>query len=326
MINPGNGSKWGIKSSGTNLTGDIHGIIDNANKFIVVCGYNFSPYIDPISIIPRLIARKNAGVDILIILPPKMWGFGNGNHTNNIQYLLNNGIGVILNSNNHSKWIISDYGYYYGSLNFTTISMTSRVEVVSFCDALHRPAIPGWMHQTKRHLLGYAVTELNYFNTVTATTSLGTVNIATLTTLQSTFGQILRYNPEIEKVRKTLLNYEDVRVRLSSIIDSYFPIINISGLDKIWRLINNAIYTLDKLAYAGNHIILKYENQSLREFSISGYNRIHQNFSRQIERLIKAIKETDGQTSRQEKIITITNKIELVLKEYLRTDNNEELK
>ncbi len=323
MINPGNGSKWGIKPSGTNLTGDIHDIIDNANNFIVVCGYNFSPYNHPTSIIPRLIARRNAGIDVLLILPPKMWGFGNRNHTNNIQHLIDNGIGVILNSNNHSKWIISDYGYYYGSLNFTAISMTTRIEVVSLCDALQQPATPWWMNQTKQELLGYAVTELNNFNTVTATTILSAINVATLTTLQNVFGQILRYNPEIEKVEKTLLNYEEVRNELSKIIDSYFPLINITDLDKIWRLINNAIYTLDRLAYAGNDILLKYENQSLNGLSILGYNRIHSRFSRQIENLIGAIKVTDMETSRQEKIITITNSIEIKLKEFLKTDDNK---
>ncbi len=323
MINPGNGSMWGIKPSGTNLTGDIHDIIDNANNFIVVCGYNFSPYNHPTSIIPRLIARKDAGVDVLIILPPKMWGFGNRNHTNNIQHLITKGIGVILNSNNHSKWIISDYGYYYGSLNFTAISMTTRVEVVSLCDALQQPVIPWWMNQTKQELLGYAVTELTHFNSVTATTNLGAVNTATLTTLQNVFGQILRYNPEIEKVEKTLLNYEEVRNELSLIIDSYFPLIKITDLDNIWRLINNAIYTLDRLAFAGNDILLKYQSQSLKGYSIFGYNRIHSNFIRQIENIILTIKETDIQTSRQDKIIDITNSIELKLKEFLRTDDNE---
>lgn len=323
MINPGNGSKWGIKPSGINLTGDIHDIIDRANNFIVVCGYNFSPYNHPTSIIPRLIARSNTGVDVLVILPPTMWGFGNRNHTNNIQYLINNGIGVILNSNNHSKWIISDYGYYYGSLNFTAISMTTRVEVVSFCDSLQQPTIPWWMNQTKQELLGYAVTELNNFNTIIATTNLGTVNTTTLTTLQNVFGQILRYNPEIVKVEKTLLNYEEVRNQLSQIIDSYFPLIKISDLDEIWRLINNSIYTLDRLAYSGNDILLKYQSQSLKGFSIFVYNRIHSNFIRQIEKIIGTIKETNMQTSRQEKIITITNSIEQKLKAFLKTDDNE---
>lgn len=323
MINPGNGSKWGIKPSGTDLTVDIHDILNNSNDFIVVCGYNFSPYNHSTSIIPSLIRKRNSGVDVLVILPPKMWGFGNRNHTNNIQHLINYNIGVILNSNNHSKWIISDYGYYYGSLNFTTISMKTRVEVVSLCNSLQKPNIPWWMHQTKQELIAYAVTELNNFHTVVATANLGAVNNAVLTTLQNVFGQILRYNPKIEKVQKTLLNYELVKMNLSSIIDFYYPLISISDLDKIWRLINNAIYTLDRLAYAGNDMLLKHENQSLRGFSILGYNRIHDNFSRQIEIIIEAIKRGDIHSLKQEKNIVNTNKIESTLNEHLKTDDNE---
>jgi hypothetical protein len=322
MINPGNGSKWGIKPSGTNLTVDIHEIIDNANSYIVVCGYNFSPYNHPTSIIPRLIARRNAGVNVLLIAPPRMWGFGNTNHTNNLQHLINNGIGVILNTYNHSKWIISDYGYYYGSLNFTASSMTTKVEVVSFCDSLQQPNIPWWMNRTKQELLQFAVSELNHFNTVTATTNLGIVNTASLNTLQGVFARILRYNPEIEKVERTLLNYEDVRNELSSIIDNYFPLITISELDKIWQPINNAIYTLDKLAYSGNDILLKYQQQSLKGFSIYGYNRIHSNFSRQIERLLVYLKSIELQTSRQEKNSSITKEIENILTGLIDKDNN----
>lgn len=323
MINPGNGSKWGIKPSGTNLTADIHDIIDNATSFIVVCGYNFSPFNHPTSIIPKLIAQRNAGLDILLITPPNMWGFGNRNHTNNIQHLINNGIGVILNSHNHSKWIISDYGYYYGSLNFTAASMTTKVEVVSFCDSLHQAHIPWWMNQTKQELLQFAVSELNVFNTVRATTNLGAVNIATLTTLQGVFQRILRYNPEIEKVERTLLNYEEVRLELSTIIDAYYPLISIIELNTIWSLINNLVYTLDRLAYAGNDILLKYQNQSLRGFSILGYNRIHDNFVRQVERLIITIQENDLKTLTHEKVIGLTRKIENKLNDLLENDNNE---
>jgi hypothetical protein len=323
MINPGNGSKWGIKPAQTNLTGDIHDIINNAVDFIILCGYNFSPYNHPSSVIPLLIRKRNAGVNVLVILPPKMWGFGNRNHTNNIQHLTNNNIGVILNSNNHSKWIISDYGYYYGSLNFTSISMKSRVEVVSICDALRQPNKPWWMNETKKELLGYVLTELNNFNNVTATTNLGAVNTAILTSLRNTFGQILRYNPEIEKVQKTLNNYEEVRMNLSSIIDLYYPLIEISELDKIWRLINNAIYTLDRLAYAGNDMLLKYENQSLRGFSIYGYNRIQANFTRQVEKIIDTIKQSDFQSIQQEKNIALTINLEKVLREYLRTNDDD---
>ncbi len=317
MINPGNGSRWGIIPYRTNVTADIHDVIDNANYFVVVCGYNFSPHNHPTSIIPRLIARRNASVAVLLIMPPRMWGFGNTNHTANIQHLINNGIGVILNSNNHSKWIITDYGYYYGSLNFTAASMTTKVEVISICNTLRQAGAPLWMNQTKQELLQFAVNELSLFNTVTATTNLGVVNTGALTTLRRVFGLILRYNPEIEKVQTTLLNYEDVRVELSSIIDGYFPLVSLTELDRIWQLINNAIYTLDRLAYRGNDMLIKYENQSSITGDVATYNRIHANFMQQVKNIIETIEQNEFKNNPQERVMSANSQTEKILKKYL---------
>lgn len=319
MINPGNGSRWGIKPSGTNITADIHDIIDNANDFIVVCGYNFSPYNHPTSIIPRLIAQRQAGLAVLIIMPPNLWGFGNRNHTNNIQYLINNGIGVILNSNNHSKWIITDFGYYYGSLNFTATSMTTKIEVVSICNTLQHPGIPWWMNQTKQELLRFAVSELNNFST--ATRNLGAVNAAALTTLRLVFPLILRYNPEIEKVETTLLNYEDVRINLSSLVDGYFTLISLEDLENIWQLVNKAVYTLDRLASRGNDILLKYNSQVSIRGDIAEYNKIHSNFIRRIEQLINFIETEQFKTSIDDKLISYNKRIEDKLSQFLEDDN-----
>ena len=321
MIDPRNGSRWGIKPSGTNITADIHDIIDNAKEFIVVCGYNFSPFNHPTSIIPRLIARRIAGAHILLIMPPNMWGFGNTNHTLNIQYLINNGVGVILNSNNHSKWIITDFGYYYGSLNFTAASMTTKVEVVSICNTISRPGIPWWMNQTKQELLQFAIDELNHFNSVTAIKNSGAVNIAALTTLRRVFGLILKYNPEIEKVQTTLLNYEDVRIQLSSIIDEYFPVVSLEDLNIIWRLINEAIYTLDQLALLGNDILIKYNSQLIISDDIIIYNRLHSNFTQSIEQVTAAVRSDNMSTNIQENMLRSNIQLERILRQFLENDN-----
>jgi hypothetical protein len=322
MITRTNGSKWGIKDSGVDFTPEIHSIIDNATTFIVVCGYNFSPYNHRTSIIPRLIAQKNAGVDVLFIAPPTMWGFGNTRHTGNIQHLVNNNIGVVLNSNNHSKWLLSDYGYYYGSLNFTASSMTTKVEIVSFCDTLHRARrpIPQWMTDTKSELLNFAISELRNFNTVVATMNLGTVNANTLRILRRTLTRILRYNPSIEKIETTLENYEDVRLELSSIIDNYFPLTSFDKLNEYWRQINNSISTLDRLAFAGNDILLRNENQTLRGLNLVGYNKLHDNFTSRINDLTTFTQENKFEEVRQEKLISLTTQTENILNNYKSSD------
>lgn len=315
MITSLNGSKWGIKDSGVDFTPDIHNIIDNATKYIVVCGYNFSPYTNKTSIIPRLIAKKKLKVDVLFIAPPRMWGFGNTKHTGNIQHLVNNNIGVILNSNNHSKWLLSDFGYYYGSLNFTATSMKKKVEVVSFCNSLlglSRPN-PQWMTDTKNELLNFGISELKNFNKVVATMNLGLVNVKTLNILQRALTRILRYNPSIEKIETTLENYEDVRLELSSIIDILYPLTSFETLNEFWRQINNSISTLDRLAFAGNDVFLKNEDQSLRNSDLVEYNKLHDLFKLNIEEIIKFTLENKIESKPQEKLIRLTAQTEQIL-------------
>jgi hypothetical protein len=326
MIYRTNGSKWGIKDSGLDFTPDIHSIIDNSNKYIIVCGYNFSPLTHRTSIIPRLIARKNAGVDVLFISPPRMWGYGNTKHTTNINHLVNNNIGVILNSNNHSKWLLSDFGYYYGSLNFTAASMLTKVEVISFCDKLHQPrhAIPLWMQETKTELLNFAIHELRAFNSVAATVNLGTINGKTLLKLRRVLKRILKFNPSIEKIETTLLNYEDVRIELSTIIDDYFTCVNFESLNQIWRRINNSISTLDRLAFEGNEIFLNNLAQPLIEPNSDEYNTLHEQFVTRIEALRDYINDNNIKENRLEKLIQITKEIEKKLNGFRNLDREME--
>ena len=218
-----------------------------------------------------------------------MWAFGKKNHTTNIQHLVTNGVGVILNSKNHSKWILSDAGYYYGSLNFTAESMTKKVEVVSYCDTFQRVrgTIPQWMTETKEELLDFSIGELKKFNSSIQTVNLGSVNANILATLRRALTKILKYNPSIEKIETTLLNYEDVRLELSSIVDELFPIVPFKILDKYWEQINITINILTELACCGNDIWVNEQAEGADDKAFKEYNQLHSNFVSAVETLIE---------------------------------------
>lgn len=324
MINSINGSKWGVKDSTTNLTNDIHEIIDNSNDYIIVCGYNFSPFHNPTSIIPKLIDRVNNGVKVLVILPASLWGFGNTNHSINIQHMLNNGIGVIVNSNNHSKWMVSDYGYYYGSLNFTKISMTTRIEVVTICNVLNQATIPRWMEQTKSEFLRFGFIELYRFDAKTI--NLGRINVNTLNTLRSFFSKILKFNPEIKKVKITLENYEEVRTKILTIIEDYYAVISFEDLNKIWEKVSKTIFYLDKLAMKGNEILISNDNDKYQltfDVLITEYNRIFKIFEKIIHDFMNFIKFEKFAKNKNENIFQINNKLFERLKELGFNNDNE---
>lgn len=323
MITSPNGSEWGVKDSTKNLTNDIHEIIDNSNDYIIICGYNFSPFHNPTSIIPKLINRVNNNVKVLVILPASLWGFGNTNHALNIQYMIDNGIGVILNSNNHSKWIVSDYGYYYGSLNFTKVSMTTRIEVVTLCKVLRQPRIPVWMIQTKYEFLRFGFIELNRFDIKTL--NLGLINSNTINTLNSFFSKILKFNPEIKKVETSLENYEEVRTEIISIIDNYFALVSFEDLNMIWNKVSKAVFYLDRIAMKGNEILLANSNDKYQihfEGLVIEYNRLFKRFDYSIKEFINLIDEKSVAIDKNQNVFSINKKIFDRLKE-LNIPNDE---
>src|SRR5690606_1211126 len=124
-------SSWGIKRSTQNITNDIMSIITNANEFIIVGGYNFTFKTAGYTFFAELRRKSLTGIPVLVILPPTLYGSGNNLQTNIINFCRLNGIGIILNGNNHSKWILTDKDLYYGSSNFSETSWTKKVEVVT---------------------------------------------------------------------------------------------------------------------------------------------------------------------------------------------------
>lgn len=319
MITRTNGSKWGIKIPGDDFTPEIHSLINNAKIFIVVCGYNFSPLVHKTSIIPLLIAKKNSGINVLFIAPPGMIRFGNTNHTTNIQHLVNNDVGVILNSKNHSKWLISDYGYYYGSLNFTHSSMRDKVEVISFSERLRRRTIPKWMSETANELLNFAINETRRTQNILSTLNLGMINIDNLRILNLVLNKILKYNPSISKVLETLENYEQARLELLKIIDQTFLFNDEIYFNKLWSKISRIIFYLDYLAEIGNSIYINFEYKSYKSIDsdldvlLDKYNRIHSVFKRQIDETILFIEYNSIAEKKQNKLSELLdNSIEIL--------------
>ena len=123
-------SKWGIKDSGEDITNDILGIVDKATSFIIVGGYNFTFETAGYTFFNLLLNKSRAKVPILMIFPPHLSGNYN-TQPQVIDFCLRNGIGLILNGNNHSKWLLTEHDLYYGSSNFTKTSWKHRIEVIT---------------------------------------------------------------------------------------------------------------------------------------------------------------------------------------------------
>jgi len=145
MIGNPHYSVWGIKDNGEDITRDILGIINNASSYIVVGGYNFTFQTSGYTFFNLLTQKASTGIPVLMIIPPNLsspWS----NQAQIIQYCISHGIALILNGNNHSKWLLTENDLYYGSSNFTQTSWRHRVEVVTI--HRHSNIFRQWMNDT----------------------------------------------------------------------------------------------------------------------------------------------------------------------------------
>lgn len=273
-------SWWGIKNSGEDITNEIMRIINDADSFIIVCGYNFTfsksvvarPFFD------ALIAKLSIGVQILLILPPKLHGKYNP-QPKIINHCLTNNLPIILNHQNHSKWMLTDKDLYYGSSNFTDASWKDRVEVISIHEHTHLGK--NWTQETIKDFKSFIDKEIDTLNTparrmknyrglLTSTRAAWKV-IKTL---------VLKFNPSIEKVILTLENYDLITSKLNEQIIYWFDQYDADEFEMIFRLSSKISQSIDNLCeYAYCYIFnesISFDMDQTDQTIIEGYNNLYQ--------------------------------------------------
>ena len=147
MIVVPNYSCWGIKDSGEDISQDILDILNDATSFIIVGGYNFTFKTAGYTFFNILRKKVSYGIPVLMIIPTNLAGPWS-NQPKIINYCNMHGIGIILNGNNHSKWLLTENDLYYGSSNFTETSWKQRVEVVTIHK--HSNIQKNWKYSSRR--------------------------------------------------------------------------------------------------------------------------------------------------------------------------------
>lgn len=314
MIGNNHYSKWGLKDSGEDITADILEIVTTANSFIVIGGYNFSFRTAGLTFFNELTSKANNGVPVLLIAPPSLAGRFNP-QPRLINYCITNNIGVILNRNNHSKWLLTENDLYYGSSNFTPTSWRDRVEVVTI--HRHRNFFMNWKRATIldfRHFIQREIADIiNPRRNMHLYPGLIPLTINTWTNIQPL---IRRLNPSIDKVKETLENYERVELDLYFVIEQWFIQANQNELDKIYSMSYEILDSVNRLCeYAYAYIY----NESVKSDEIEDkeiintYNLLHDNFIKvinsQIEEVEKLKIDTQGSSDLFEKNVRLVNSI-----------------
>lgn len=241
-------STWGIKPSGTDITTRILGMIHNAKRYILVCGYNFTfsksatsrPFFD------ALIAKKKSGVEVLLIFPPILHGKYNP-QPKIIHYCLKNKLPVILSYENHSKWLLTDKELYYGSSNFTNASWKKRIEVISIHD--HTQLSKTWAKDTVNDFVRFINSEVSDLRAKRRTMK---SYRGLLTSTRNAWSQIKpliqKFNPSIIRVVETLENYERIQMLLSEQLVEWYYNYSQTTFELIFKLSSNISTAVDELS------------------------------------------------------------------------------
>lgn len=295
MIGYQNYSRWGIKDSGVDITPDMLDIISRATEFIIIGGYNFSFGNSGPSIFPDLRNRVRNGVPALIIMPPHLQ---NGNHLPAINFCISNNIALILNHNNHSKWILTDQDLYYGSSNFSATSWLNRIEVVS----LHRfrtSGQRGWQRWTIQDFIDFVQLQITNLSRRRAMNQYQNLRLLTTNTWLNISNRIQRLNPDRTKVKESLEAYEQVYLDLGHILSEYFLSYDKVTFERIYKqtiqIQNNVNAICD---YGYQNIYNEFETDMKYEDAIvAQYNGLHDELRDRIKESIESM-ESNKDTNR----------------------------
>ncbi len=248
-------SWWGIKNSGDDITTEIMRIVNNADLFIIVCGYNFSFRTSAASrqFFNALVNRQTTGVQVLMIFPPYLSIKANP-QPRIINHLITNGVPIILNQHNHSKWLLTDKDLYYGSSNFTMASWKQKVEVLSIHE--HNNLNKNWSQNTIKDFKTFIDAEVaNLSAAGRKMKSYCGLLTSTRTAWRSIKPLVKKFNPSIDKVIATMENYDEIFSILHEQLVYWFDYYNPKEFERMFNLSSRIALAIDTLCeYAMGHI------------------------------------------------------------------------
>ena len=282
MIPYGNLRLTGIKKG--DITPEIDNIINSAGEFILICGYNFPSHKTSTSTLYKIINSPIKTKHCILPIRLQYQGGKDVNRPLAIQ-LVKNGVSVSIEDLNHSKWIMTEKSIYYGSANFTKLSLTQRIEVASFRDFIPNDTLLrefanfsyGSMKQMlirsdRRRLWGILGINDNLI-----------INAKSL---------IKKYNPSIEKVEQTIESIDEARAQIIELLENCYWYLENDDYDKLSYSAQRHLNMINSINRSGFEILelndntpkfrklLKYYNSKCDEYtnSVSNYSRLATDF------------------------------------------------
>lgn len=149
-----NNNVLGIKRVKENLVGHFKYMVQNSKLFIAMASYSFML---PYEVMNEL--AKNASAKIIII-PYRYYARNQYriiNTEKTIRYLITKNVAVIIDSNNHSKFLVNEDHAYFGSVNLTENAMVYNIESIASYDDLLNTS------PSKRDIIKFVLEKINEY-------------------------------------------------------------------------------------------------------------------------------------------------------------------
>jgi hypothetical protein len=258
-------------------------ILNDATSFIIVGGYNFTFKTAGYTFFNILRKKVSYGIPVLMIIPTNLAGPWS-NQPKIINYCNMHGIGIILNGNNHSKWLLTENDLYYGSSNFTETSWKQRVEVVTIHK--HSNIQKNWKYSTVLDFRKFVQREIVRLNKRKAMKNIPGLITHTITVWKNIKPLVKKLNPSIEKVIQTLQNYHLVEQMIEELTAEWFAFYPLEIFEQIYKMNSDLLFKINGLCeFAYFHIynefteIVEFEDVEV----INEYNSLYNDIIISIE-------------------------------------------
>ena len=260
----------------TDITSHIDELIDDAKDLIVIGGYSFTKPSDVKSPLKKLIKAKAHFKHCIF----PIGFFGQRQNIPFAKELIKNGVSVSFEHENHSKWLMTEKGMYFGSANFSKYSLKSRIEVVTFKDfEVNDPFRQEFGAFTRKSMIRMKrdSNRANISGQITRNYRLAEI----------TKRYIKRLNPSIEKVYRTIEGVHTAHSYVNAILQNSFWLLDDAYYRDLETVARNFSNELNNIYNAGNNLLNRHEAGLNYDRFTSIYNRECDNFLSEIDYLPK---------------------------------------
>lgn len=270
---------------------NIEEIITSASDFLLSGAYNISVSNNN-KIIQGLMNKKNIVKGIMLPII-KAYDRATINDVNKVlNTLVSNDIGVIINPDNHSKFILSEKSIYFGSANLTENGMKNNCEVISILKNTY-----GYYELFNELKSDFGKMFLKNINnkTVMGLDSRNKVIIDDINKVEN----VIKYvgsSGNTYSIIRNINNLEEYNNKINCAITDYFRILSIKDFSKIYVKLENIRKKSIELINYGNYLITEEDimsKQRIPDKEIKKYNTKYLRFIDELDK-IKNFIETEG--------------------------------